>query len=48
MRSGTLPTPIIVGLGEAAAVCQREMENDTRHVRALAKKLHEGLEGDKT
>ena len=25
MRSGTLPTPLCVGLGEAAAICKREM-----------------------
>eukprot|EP00403_Amphidinium_massartii_P014636 CAMPEP_0178411130 /NCGR_PEP_ID=MMETSP0689_2-20121128/21337_1 /TAXON_ID=160604 /ORGANISM="Amphidinium massartii, Strain CS-259" /LENGTH=451 /DNA_ID=CAMNT_0020032329 /DNA_START=46 /DNA_END=1401 /DNA_ORIENTATION=- len=43
MRSGTLPTPIIVGLGEAAAVCLKEMENDTRHVNKLARRLHDGI-----
>jgi len=40
MRSGTLPTPIIVGFGEAAEVCQREMENDARHVDRLYKRMH--------
>ena len=32
MRSGTLPTPLIVGMGEAAAVAQRELANDHAHV----------------
>lgn len=40
MRSGTLPTPIIVGFGEAAAVCQKEMDNDKRHIERLYKRMH--------
>ena len=28
MRSGTLPAPLIVGLGEAAAICGREMASE--------------------
>lgn len=28
MRSGTLPTPLCVGLGEAAAICKREMASE--------------------
>uniref|UniRef100_A0A7S1RGS8 cysteine desulfurase n=1 Tax=Alexandrium catenella TaxID=2925 RepID=A0A7S1RGS8_ALECA len=40
MRSGTLPTPIIVGFGEAAAVCQKEMANDERHIERLYKRMH--------
>lgn len=43
MRSGTLPTPIIVGFGEAAEVCQKEMENDTKHIERLYKRMHEGI-----
>jgi len=43
MRSGTLPTPIIVGFGEAAAVCQREMDHDKQHIERLYKRLHSGL-----
>jgi len=43
MRSGTLPTPIIVGFGKAAEVCAQEMENDQKHVSALYKRLHHGL-----
>lgn len=43
MRSGTLPTPIIVGFGEAADVCRREMVNDTRHVDRLYQRLYDGI-----
>merc|ERR1719491_726092 len=43
MRSGTLPTPIIVGFGAAAEVCRNEMENDTRHVTRLYHRLHGGI-----
>jgi cysteine desulfurase len=43
MRSGTLATPIVVGFGEAAAVCEREMDNDKRHVDRLFKRMYEGL-----
>jgi len=35
MRSGTLPTPLCVGLGEAAAICQREMAQETARLEAL-------------
>jgi len=43
MRSGTLPTPIIVGFGEAAAVCMAEMENDKKHVERLYKKMYDKI-----
>lgn len=38
-RSGTLPTPIIVGLGEAARLAKQEMNYDLEHVTALAKRM---------
>lgn len=44
LRSGTLATPIVVGLGEAAEVCMKEMENDQKHVSALARRLREGIQ----
>eukprot|EP00928_Gymnodinium_smaydae_P056157 TRINITY_DN39585_c0_g1_i1.p1 TRINITY_DN39585_c0_g1~~TRINITY_DN39585_c0_g1_i1.p1 ORF type:complete len:441 (+),score=80.51 TRINITY_DN39585_c0_g1_i1:81-1403(+) len=44
MRSGTLPTPIIVGFGEAAEVAQKEMENDKKHVERLERRLREGIQ----
>merc|ERR1712002_1082865 len=28
LRSGTVPTPLVVGLGAACALAQQEMEND--------------------
>lgn len=43
MRSGTLPTPIIVGLGKAAEVARKEMENDTKHVARLYERLYHGV-----
>ncbi|MFA1688712.1 IscS subfamily cysteine desulfurase [Candidatus Rickettsia barbariae] len=35
IRSGTLPTPLIVGLGMAAEIAYSEMEKDTKHVNYL-------------
>jgi len=35
MRSGTLPTPLIVGLGMAAKIAYNEMEKDAKHVNHL-------------
>lgn len=43
MRSGTLPTPLVVGLGEACAIAQREMDWDYQHVCHLAKRLLDGV-----
>jgi len=40
MRSGTLPTPIIVGFGAAAEVAKREMSNDLEHVHRLYQRMH--------
>merc|ERR1719401_900118 len=40
MRSGTLPTRIIVGFGMAAEVAQREMANDMAHVERLYRRMH--------
>ena len=47
-RSGTLPTPMVVGLGEAAAIAKAEMGKDAEHVRHLYNKfLTEILDGVK-
>lgn len=35
LRSGTLPTPLIVGLGKAAEIAQQEMRKDLEHVKKL-------------
>lgn len=42
-RSGTLPTPLIVGLGAAAAVAKKEMANDRAHAEKLFWRLYKGL-----
>jgi len=47
MRSGTLPTPLIVGLGKAAEIAAEEMKNDYLRIEALSKhflsKLHNSI-----
>ena len=44
MRSGTLNVPGIVGFGEAAAICQREMPEESKRLRYLRDKLKAKLE----
>jgi cysteine desulfurase len=44
MRSGTLNVPGIVGLGEAAAISQREMPEETVRLRYLRDKLRSKIE----
>ena len=39
MRSGTLATPLVVGLGEAARLAKLEMGKDNEHVNRLADKF---------
>lgn len=39
MRSGTVPTPLVVGFGEACAVAEREMEYDRKRITALSERL---------
>jgi cysteine desulfurase len=43
MRSGTLPTHQIAGMGEAFALAGAEAENDQRQITALRDRLLEGL-----
>lgn len=45
IRSGTVPHPLVVGLGKACEVARREMEVDSEHVRRLEAKLREGIQG---
>ncbi len=45
-RSGTVPAPLVVGLGEAARVARAEMDRDDRHVSSLAGKLWGGIQRD--
>ncbi len=42
-RSGTLPTPLIVGLGEASRIASQEMEKDYQHIKYLAEKFYQIL-----
>lgn len=39
MRSGTAPTPLIVGFGEAARIAKEEMSKDLAHIRYLSQKF---------
>lgn len=43
LRSGTVPTPLVVGLGAACALAQDEMEYDHNHVARLSNMLVEGM-----
>ncbi len=43
IRSGTSPTPLIVGLGEAAKIAKNEMKKDLEHVTKLSKKLYDNV-----
>lgn len=39
MRSGTVPTPLVAGLGEAASIASAEMHKDLEHIRHLNQKF---------
>ena len=43
MRSGTLPTHQIVGMGEAYRIAKAQMQEDTAHAARLQKRLLDGL-----
>jgi cysteine desulfurase len=43
IRSGTVPTPLAVGLGLAAEIAKNEMEKDFAHISRLSKKLYDGV-----
>ena len=49
MRSGTLPTPLVVGLGKAAEIAYNEMEEENKRIKGLRDLLHskitEGIPG---
>jgi cysteine desulfurase len=42
-RSGTLPTPLCVGLGEAAEICSKEMEGEAKRLKKLQDRMLRGL-----
>ncbi|QRV87997.1 aminotransferase class-V protein [Ceratobasidium sp. AG-Ba] len=43
LRSGTLPSTLVVGLGEACRIAKIEMKADHAHVSALSKRLIDGI-----
>jgi cysteine desulfurase len=43
LRSGTLPTPLCVGLGAAAAIAAAEMADESARLAGLARRLLDGL-----
>jgi len=45
MRSGTLPTHQIVGMGEAFRIAKEEMASEGERIRALQQRLLDGLKG---
>ncbi len=45
MRSGTLPTHQIVGMGEAFRIAREEMGSESERIRMLQRKLVDGLAG---
>jgi cysteine desulfurase len=42
-RSGTLPTPLCVGLGEAAEICMKEMDAESKRLAKLQARMLKGL-----
>jgi cysteine desulfurase len=47
-RSGTLPTPLCVGLGEAAEICMKEMDAEARRLTRLRDRMLKGLQSKLT
>jgi cysteine desulfurase len=43
MRSGTLPTPLCVGLGEACHLAVTEMEKESAYIKSLSDRLYKGI-----
>ena len=43
LRSGTVPTPLVVGLGSACDIARSEMERDTEHVTRLSQRMLSSL-----
>jgi cysteine desulfurase len=44
IRSGTVPTPLVVGLGKAAEIAKNEMGKDYNHIKKLSDKLRNAVE----
>lgn len=43
LRSGTLPTPLVVGMGAAASVAKKELEYDLNRISELSDRLYKGV-----
>eukprot|EP00056_Hartaetosiga_gracilis_P001512 m.45490 g.45490 ORF g.45490 m.45490 type:complete len:450 (+) comp10671_c0_seq2:111-1460(+) len=43
LRSGTVPTPLAVGFGEAARLARVEMEENREHIEQLSRRLVDGI-----
>jgi len=43
LRSGTLPTPLCVGLGAAAKLCKEQMMTDLARIKKLSDRLYNGV-----
>ncbi|MEI8295050.1 MAG: IscS subfamily cysteine desulfurase [Alphaproteobacteria bacterium] len=43
LRSGTLPTPLCVALGEACAIAMTENTEETKHLETLSQRLYSGI-----
>jgi cysteine desulfurase len=43
LRSGTLPTPLCIGIGRAAGIAEAEMTDEAVRLRRLRDRLHTGL-----
>merc|ERR1712200_256785 len=43
MRSGTVPTPLVVGLGAACEISQEDMASDAAHIERLSKRLSDRI-----
>jgi cysteine desulfurase len=43
MRSGTLPTPLCVGLGEACALAEQEMEIESKRIKNLRDRFYQAI-----
>ncbi|KAJ1936365.1 cysteine desulfurase [Linderina macrospora] len=44
LRSGTVPSPLVVGMGAAAALAQREAAYDREHISRLSRRLIDGIQ----
>jgi cysteine desulfurase len=43
LRSGTVPTPLAVGLGEACEIAKKDMASDYERIKKLSDRLINGI-----